>query len=79
MKTGELLPDGERLTGFGKKLRSTSIDELPELLNILKGEMSFVGPRPLLKEYLPYYTKGRTSQARYAAGAYWIGTDKRKE
>ena len=56
-ENGELLPDGERLTGFGKKLRSTSIDELPELLNILKGEMSFVGPRPLLKEYLPYYTK----------------------
>lgn len=49
------LPDQQRLTGFGMILRKTSLDELPEVLNILKGEMSFVGPRPLLKEYLPYY------------------------
>ena len=54
---GKLLPDDKRLTGFGKFLRSTSIDELPELINVLKGDMSFVGPRPLLVEYLPYYTK----------------------
>ena len=54
---GELLPDEKRLTKFGKLLRSTSIDELPELFNILKGDMSFIGPRPLLVEYLPYYTK----------------------
>lgn len=54
-ENGNLLPDAERFTEFGKKLRSTSIDELPELLNILKGEMSFVGPRPLLVEYLPLY------------------------
>ena len=54
---GELLPDEIRLTGFGKKLRSTSLDELPELFNILKGEMSLVGPRPLLVEYLPRYSE----------------------
>lgn len=58
---GELLPDSERLTRFGKILRSTSLDELPELWNVLKGEMSIVGPRPLLMEYLPLYT---TEQAR---------------
>lgn len=52
---GRLLPDDVRLTGFGKKLRSTSLDELPELWNILKGDMSIVGPRPLLAEYLPLY------------------------
>lgn len=55
-ENGNLLPDSERLTPFGKKLRATSLDELPELINILKGDMSFIGPRPLAKEYLPYYT-----------------------
>lgn len=54
---GNLLPNDIRLTPFGKKLRSTSLDELPELFNILKGDMSIVGPRPLLPEYLPYYTE----------------------
>ena len=54
---GALLPDEQRLTRFGKMLRSTSLDELPELWNILKGEMSLFGPRPLLVRYLPYYTK----------------------
>lgn len=52
---GNLLPDDVRLTSFGKKLRATSLDELPEIFNILKGDMSIVGPRPLLVEYLPYY------------------------
>ena len=52
---GNLLPDSERLTSFGKKLRATSLDELPELLNILKGDMSVVGPRPLLVRYLSRY------------------------
>ncbi|MFE3977720.1 MULTISPECIES: sugar transferase [unclassified Priestia] len=54
---GELLPDDVRLTKFGKFLRSTSLDELPELFNILKGDMSLVGPRPLLVQYLPLYNK----------------------
>ena len=53
---GVLLPDVERLTPFGSWLRSTSMDELPELLNIIRGEMSFIGPRPLLMQYLPLYT-----------------------
>lgn len=56
-ENGNLLPDKERLTGFGKKLRSLSIDELPELWDIFRGKMSIVGPRPLLVEYLPYYTE----------------------
>ena len=55
-ENGELLPDEERLTSFGMKLRSTSLDELPELINIFKGDMSIVGPRPLAVAYLPYYT-----------------------
>lgn len=54
---GKLLPDSVRLTKFGKLLRATSLDELPELFNILKGDMSLIGPRPLLVEYLPYYTE----------------------
>lgn len=54
---GNLLPDAERLTKFGKFLRATSLDELPELFNILKGDMSIIGPRPLLVSYLPYYTE----------------------
>ncbi|MDE6701961.1 MAG: sugar transferase [Acetatifactor sp.] len=54
---GKLLPDDERLPRFGRILRSTSMDELPEVFNILRGDMSIVGPRPLLVEYLPYYTE----------------------
>lgn len=56
-ENGEFLSDAKRLTKFGIGLRSTSLDELPELLNIVKGDMSIIGPRPLLLQYLPYYTK----------------------
>ncbi|MBQ8166050.1 MAG: sugar transferase [Lachnospiraceae bacterium] len=56
-ENGNLLPDDVRLTSFGRKLRSTSLDELPELFNILKGDMSIVGPRPLLVQYLPLYSE----------------------
>lgn len=56
-ENGELLPDQVRLTSAGKFVRSTSIDELPQLINILKGDMAFIGPRPLLEVYLPYYNE----------------------
>lgn len=56
-KKGNLLPDDKRLTSYGKWLRSTSLDEIPELFNILKGDMSIIGPRPLLVRYLPRYNK----------------------
>ncbi|HYG19316.1 MAG TPA: sugar transferase [Ohtaekwangia sp.] len=61
--TGALLPDKDRLTGVGRLIRKTSLDELPQLFNVLKGEMSFVGPRPLLVEYLPLYNE--TQQLRH--------------
>ena len=56
-ENGELLPDAQRLTKVGKFIRSTSIDELPQLINVLKGDMSLIGPRPLLVQYLPLYSK----------------------
>ena len=83
---GELLPDAKRLTKFGSILRQTSLDELPELVNILKGDMSFVGPRPLLVRYLPWYTErekrrhevrpGLTGLAQ-VSGRNYIGWDRR--
>lgn len=85
---GELLPDYMRLTKFGKTLRATSLDELPELFNILKGDMSIIGPRPLLVSYLPYYTEteklrhtvrpGLTGLAQ-VSGRNYIDWDKRLE
>ena len=56
-ENGELLPDAQRLTKVGKLVRSTSIDELPQLINVLKGDMALIGPRPLLVQYLPLYSK----------------------
>ena len=85
---GKPLPDKDRLTPLGKTLRRTSIDELPELWNILKGDMSFIGPRPLLIEYLPYYTEreqlrhtvrpGLTGLAQ-ASGRNLVNWDRRRE
>lgn len=57
---GQLLPDAERLTAVGRFIRSTSLDELPQLLNVLKGDMALIGPRPLLPQYLPLYSKEQT-------------------
>jgi len=59
-ENGNLLPDEQRITKLGKFIRSTSLDELPQLINVLKGDMSFIGPRPLLVQYLPLYSKEQT-------------------
>jgi sugar transferase EpsL len=67
-RDGSLLPDAERLTRFGRLLRSLSLDELPELFNIVRGEMSFVGPRPLLMEYLPLYSPKQARRHDVAPG-----------
>ena len=85
-ENGNLLPDNVRLTSFGRKLRSTSLDELPELFNILKGDLSLVGPRPLLVSYLPYYTERENlrhsvrpglSGLAQVSGRNFLGWDKR--
>ena len=65
---GNLLEDGERLTSFGKALRNTSLDELPELWNVIKGDMSLVGPRPLLMEYLPLYSEEQARRHKVRPG-----------
>jgi undecaprenyl phosphate N,N'-diacetylbacillosamine 1-phosphate transferase len=65
---GELLPDSERLKGFGKFVRSTSLDELPQIINVLKGDISFIGPRPLLPEYLPLYSDFQKQRHSVKAG-----------
>ena len=87
-ENGNLLPDHVRLTSFGRKLRATSLDELPELFNILKGDLSLVGPRPLLVSYLPYYTERENlrhsvrpglSGLAQVSGRNFLGWDKRLE
>ncbi len=67
-REGKLLPDNNRITIFGSFLRKTSLDELPELINVLKGEMSLVGPRPLLKKYMPYYSESEKKRHRVRPG-----------
>jgi lipopolysaccharide/colanic/teichoic acid biosynthesis glycosyltransferase len=65
---GKLLPDDKRLTSMGKWIRKTSFDEIPQLLNVLKGDMSIVGPRPLLSEYLPLYTPEQAKRHKVKPG-----------
>lgn len=67
-KEGNLLSDAERLPRFGKILRSTSLDEIPEIFNVLKGDMSIIGPRPLLEKYLPYYTQEERNRHKVRPG-----------
>lgn len=67
-KDGNVLPDSDRLTSFGQALRSTSLDELPELWNVLKGDMSLVGPRPLLMQYLPLYNEDQARRHQVRPG-----------
>ena len=76
---GKLLPDGDRLTEFGKKLRRTSLDELPELFNVFKGDMSLVGPRPLEVYFLPYYTDEESHRHDVKTGTYRLGPDQRPQ
>lgn len=74
-ENGNLLPDVDRLTKFGKFLRSTSLDELPELWNILKGDMAIVGPRPLLVEYLPLYSEKEKHRHDVLPGLTRVGSN----
>ena len=67
-KNGRLLPDAERLTAIGSFIRRTSLDEIPQMLNVMKGDMSLIGPRPLLVEYLPLYSP--TQMKRHDVGGY---------
>ena len=77
---GELLPDKDRLTRIGRFIRSTSIDELPQLINILRGDMSFIGPRPLPASYLPYYTDQEAHRHDVRPGLTgWAQVNGRKE
>ena len=76
---GNLLPDEKRLTKFGKMLRSTSLDELPELISILKGDMSICGPRPLPTLYFPYYTEEEKHRHDVRPRTYRISTSKWKK
>lgn len=73
---GNLLPDADRLTPVGSFVRKTSLDEIPQLLNVLKGDMSLIGPRPLLVEYLPLYNERQKKTSRGATGHYGLGSGK---
>ncbi len=75
---GNLLPDEERLTSFGRKLRSTSLDELPELVNILRGDMAVCGPRPLLVEYLPRYSEEQHRRHEVRPGLTSLSASKKR-
>ena len=78
-ENGRPLPDAERLTPFGRKLRAASLDELPELWNVLKGDMSLVGPRPLLMEYLPLYNAEQRAPPPCAPRHHRLGAGKRPQ
>lgn len=76
---GDLLPDSERLTLLGKVIRKTSLDEIPQLINVLKGDMSLIGPRPLLPEYLSLYNEIQKKRHEGETRHYRMGTDKRQK